>query len=125
MSEVKNMTDNEEVVSEQKKKSGKGKKVLIFILMIPVHLVCLIFKCIWEFIKALLSLVGIAFGNDSGVQAFKRGFSGDSAPVEEYTFTNSMGCSQTVYSSDGVNFYDANGSFVGKSDDGGKTIHTN
>lgn len=42
--------------------------------------------------------------------------------MKEYTFTNSAGCTQTVYSDDGVNFYDINGSYVGRSDDGGKTI---
>lgn len=38
------------------------------------------------------------------------------------TFTNNMGCSQTVHSADGKNFYNEDGSFAGTSNDNGKTI---
>ena len=150
MSDKENLNENEEVVEEsvetvaeeaseevsataavaeeaggEKKKSGKGKKVLLFILMIPVYIILYILKGIWAFIKALIGLFGIAVGDSSAGKAFKRGYSGDDGDAyEEYTFTNDMGCTQTVYSSDGRNFYDANGSFVGTSDDGGKHIDT-
>ncbi len=59
-----------------------------------------------------LSVLRLGYGSGS---------SGDD--MQAYTFTNDMGCSQTVYSSDGVNFYDSNGAFVGKSDDGGNNIY--
>lgn len=59
-----------------------------------------------------LSVLRLGYGSGS---------SGDD--MRAYTFTNDMGCSQTVYSSDGVNFYDSNGAFVGKSDDGGNNIY--
>ena len=38
------------------------------------------------------------------------------------TFTNSMGCEETVCSPDGVKFYKDNGEYVGYSNDNGKTI---
>lgn len=38
------------------------------------------------------------------------------------TFTNRMGCEQTVHSSDGKSFYSEGGSYVGHSEDNGKTI---
>ena len=98
-----------------KSKSKSGWPIALKIILFP-------FWLIWQFIKALLSLFNIAVGDSKTVQAFKRGYNGDSAPMKEYTFTNDMGCSQTVYSSDGREFYDANGSYVGKSNDGGKTI---
>lgn len=59
-----------------------------------------------------LSVLRLGYGSGS---------SGDD--MQAYTFTNDMGCSQTVYSSDGVNFYDSNGALVGKSDDGGNNIY--
>lgn len=40
------------------------------------------------------------------------------------TFINDMGCEQTVYSADGKSFYTDGGSYVGQSDDNGKTIKT-
>ena len=98
-----------------KKKSGNGWKIAFKIILFP-------FWLIWQFIKAVLSLFNIAVGDDPAVKAFKRGYNGDSAPVKEYTFINSMGCEQTVYSSNGRDFYDANGAYVGRSEDGGKHI---
>ena len=38
------------------------------------------------------------------------------------TFTNSMGCEETVCSPDGIKFYKENGEYVGYSNDNGKTI---
>lgn len=104
-----------EPVYTEKKKSGKGWKIAFAIIAFP-------FWLLWQFIKALLQLFNIGFGDSSTVKAFKRGFNGDSAPYKEYTFTNDMGCQQTVYSDNGRDFYDANGSYVGSSDDDGKTI---
>ena len=98
-----------------KKKSGNGWKIAFKIILFP-------FWLIWQFIKAILSLFNIAVGDSSAVKAFKRGYNGDSEPMKEYTFINSMGCEQTVYSSNGREFYGADGSFVGTSNDGGKTI---
>lgn len=100
----------------RKKKGGKGWKIAFTIILFP-------FWLIWQFIKALLSLFNIAVGDSSAVRAFKNGFNGDSAPVKEYTFVNDMGCEQTVYSSNGREFYDANGAYVGRSDDNGKHIY--
>ncbi|MDE6586463.1 MAG: hypothetical protein K2K80_07280 [Clostridia bacterium] len=98
-----------------KKKGGNGWKIAFKIILFP-------FWLIWQFIKALLSLFNIAVGDSSAVKAFKRGYNGDSEPMKEYTFINSMGCEQTVYSSNGREFYDANGAYVGKSNDNGKHI---
>ncbi len=98
----------------KKKKSG-GWKIALKIILFP-------FWIIWELIKGVLSLFNIAVGDSSAVKAFKRGYNGEDAPMKEYTFTNRMGCRQTVYSSDGKEFYDADGSFVGTSNDNGKTI---
>ncbi|MDE6613857.1 MAG: hypothetical protein K2K28_04830 [Clostridia bacterium] len=39
------------------------------------------------------------------------------------TVTNDMGCTQSVHSADGINYYFEDGSFAGRSDDNGKTIH--
>lgn len=97
------------------KKSGKGRGIALKIILFP-------FWLLWEFIKALLSLCNIGFGDSSAVQAFKRGYNGESAPLKEYTFINDMGCGQTVYSRDGKEFYSTDGSYVGRSSDGGKTI---
>lgn len=41
---------------------------------------------------------------------------------QKYEFTNSMGCTETVYSSDGKDFYSSSGELRGISNDGGKTI---
>ncbi|MGN0805524.1 MAG: hypothetical protein ACI4MC_00675 [Candidatus Coproplasma sp.] len=101
---------------EQEQKKSGVLHVIFFIITIP-------FRIIFWFIKSILSLLGVAFGDNSFAKGFKSGYSGNSPKMKEYTFTNSMGCTQTVYSSDGVEFYDVNGSYVGRSDDGGKTIH--
>ena len=101
--------------SSKKKKSGNGWVIAFKIILFP-------FWLIWQFIKALLSLFNIAVGDSPAVKAFKRGYNGDSAHMKEYTFINGMGCEQTVYSSNGREFYGADGSFVGTSNDGGKTI---
>lgn len=101
-----------------KKKGGGGKKaglIILTVLLLPLWI-------LWEFIKALLSLINIGIGDSPMVRAFKRGYSGDSQGAKEYTFTNDMGCTQTVYSYDGKTFYNADGSYAGRSDDG-KTIH--
>lgn len=76
--------------------------------------------------RGLLSDLGGIFGtlfmSDSGIRAGVNAFRGK--PREEYscTFTNSMGCEETVYTTDGVSFYRANGEYVGHSEDGGHTI---
>ena len=101
-----------------KEKGGGGKKagwIILTILLLPLWI-------LWEFIKALLSLINIGIGHSPMVRAFKRGYSGESQGAKEYTFTNDMGCTQTVYSYDGKTFYNADGSYAGRSDDG-KTIH--
>lgn len=46
----------------------------------------------------------------------------DRSQKKQYTFTNDYGTQQTVYSSDGKNFYDAAGAYVASSNDGGKTL---
>lgn len=102
--------------AEPEKKKGKGWKIFLTIIFIPFWLV-------WQFIKALLSLFNIAVGDSETVKAFKRGFNGDSAPVREYSFINDMGCEETVYSSDGREFYHSDGSYAGSSDDFGKHIN--
>ena len=107
---------NEMPAAGKKKKSGNGWKIAFKIILFP-------FWLIWLFIKAILSLFNIAVGDSSAVKAFKNGYNGDGASMKEYTFINSMGCEQTVYSSNGREFYSADGSFVGTSNDGGKTIN--
>ena len=109
-------TQNETTAAGKKKKSANGWKIALKIILFP-------FWLLWLFIKAILSLFNIAVGDSSAVKSFKRGYNGDSATMKEYTFTNSMGCEQTVYSSNGREFYSADGSFVGTSNDGGKTIN--
>lgn len=109
-------TDTSDTVgaAQPKKKSGKGWEIAFKIILFP-------FRLLWQFIKALLSLFNIAVGDSSAVKAFKNGYNGTSSQ-KEYTFINDMGCEQTVYSSNGKDFYDSNGAYVGSSDDGGKTI---
>lgn len=96
-------------------KTKKGWAIALKIILFP-------FWLIWQFIKAVLSLFNIAVGDSSAVKSFKKGYSGDDSGVKEYTFINDAGCEQTVYSSNGREFYSSDGSFVGISDDGGKTI---
>lgn len=42
---------------------------------------------------------------------------------QAYTIRNSSGYEETVYSSNGSDFYGSDGSYAGKSDDGGRTLH--
>lgn len=99
--------------TEKKKKNGWS--IALKIILFP-------FWLIWQFIKALLSLFNIAVGDSSAVKAFKNGYNGDDGEYEEYSFTNDMGTTQTVYSKNGRDFYYSDGSYAGKSSDGGKTI---
>lgn len=106
------------VAAQPTKSKSKACKVIFIIgcvLLFPVWL-------LWQFIKALLSLFNIGFGDSTAVRAFKRGFNG-TEDRKAYMFTNDMGCEETVYSDDGRTFYHADGSYAGESDDNGKTIH--
>lgn len=84
---------------------------------------------IFAYIKALIwgsKEVGNAVGNDEFVAGVKRGMTGGSLKDDgysEYTYKNSAGSEVTVYSKDGKKFVNADGSYAGRSDDGGKTIH--
>ena len=42
---------------------------------------------------------------------------------QAYTIRNSSGYEETVYSDNGTDFYGSDGSYAGKSDDGGRTLH--
>lgn len=73
----------------------------------------------------ILIFLGVGlFAGDSGVVTFVNAVSGGDYTdgKGEYKFINDMGCEQTVYSSDGRTFYSSDGQYVGRSDDGGKTI---
>lgn len=109
------ISEEEQKGEQPKKKKGNGWKIFFTIIFIP-------FWLLWQFIKALLSLFNIPVGDSSAAQAFKRGFNGESAPVNEYTFINDMGCEETVFSSDGRSFYHSDGSYAGSSSDLGKHI---
>lgn len=102
-------TDDRDAYSQPEKKKGNGWKIFFSIILFP-------FWLLWQFIKALLSLFNIAVGDSSAFQAFKDGFNGDSS-ADAYTFTNEMGCEETVYTRDGRNFYHSDGSYAGSSDD--------
>ena len=105
------------VAPELQKRSRAGKVIMVIgcIILFPVWL-------LWQFVKALLSLFNIGFGDSSTVRAFKRGFSGTD-DRKAYKFINDAGCEETLYSSDGKSFYRYDGSFAGTSDDGGKTLY--
>lgn len=102
--------------SEKPKKKKKWWQILLIVLFIPIWL-------IWQFIKALLSLFNIAVGDSSAVRSFKEGFSGGGSSKKKYTVTNDMGCTETVFSDNERDFYYADGSYAGSSDDGGRTLH--
>lgn len=105
-------------VSEEKKRTKKRKGWLIALKVITFP-----FWLLWQFVKALLSLINIGVGDSSLVKAFKKGLgTNNDGSYQEYEFINDMGCRQTVYSSNGKDFYAADGSYVGSSNDGGKTI---
>lgn len=46
-----------------------------------------------------------------------------SSSRQAYTIRNSSGYEETVYSDNGSDFYGSDGSYAGKSDDGGRTLH--
>lgn len=100
---------------KNKNKRGSGATVL-FILSLPFRLILGIFK-------AVSRLFGMAFGDTPFVRGFKKGYSGKQSGMKEYRITNEMGCEQTVYSNDKKTFYNADGSYAGASNDGGKTLH--
>lgn len=112
-------TENNNATTETTEKTQKKKSGWV----IALKIIGFPFWLIWQFIKAILSLLNIGFGDSPMVKSFKKGFNGESKDFKEYTFINDMGCQQTVYSSDGKTFYNADGSYAGKSNDGGKTIY--
>jgi hypothetical protein len=96
--------------------------VYIIICTIFCFLVGLVIVGIFIIIMGLISLaltpIGIIY-----LIGRKSGEASDSSSSKSYTFTNSMGCNQTVYSDNGRDFYDSQGAYVGHSDDGGNTIN--
>ncbi len=96
--------------------------LLPFLSAIVLGLIAL--ACIVLFAIFILTLVLtlLNMSGDSGWEAFKVGLFGGTLEKKEYTFTNDMGCTSTVYSQDGKKFYNSDGTLVGYSDDGGKTI---
>lgn len=71
----------------------------------------------------LIRWIGFIFAQDDTVKSFMKAFRGEPPEQRPYTFINSMGCEQTVYSTDGKKFYNSDGSYAGSSNDGGKTIN--
>ena len=98
-----------------------GPVLLPFISALVIAIIIIVALAVWALIviKFFVELVS----DDKGVKSFKQAVSGESPKAKEYTFINDMGCRQTVYSSDGKNFYNADGSYAGSSNDGGKTIN--
>lgn len=70
------------------------------------------------FISLALTPLGIIY-----LIGRKSGEASDSSSSKSYSFTNSMGSNQTVYSDNGRDFYDSQGAYAGHSDDGGNTIN--
>lgn len=106
------------------------KLILVFKEKLPeVFILTAVILLSWlahfvSFIIAILCivlLVGVVIMYFAGVISL--GYSEGKDPgMEKYTFINDMGCEQTVYSIDGKSFYNADGSYAGKSSDGGKHI---
>lgn len=75
-----------------------------------------------EMLSDLGDVFGTLFMSDSGVRSAVNAYRGTPNYRYSCTFTNSMGCQETVYTDDKVRFYRANGEYVGYSEDGGRTI---
>lgn len=90
--------------------SGIWLHILAYVLMLPLFPLIIVF--------AVYGIFGMA-ADKINISA-----SGNSSSNEKtYTFTNDMGCTTTVVSDNGRDFYDPNtGSYVGSSDDNGETI---
>lgn len=82
----------------------------IAIMVIFVGIIILVLLKAFSFDKTIGTFTNAAFGGE-----FTTG-------MKQYTFTNDMGCEQTIYSSNGHDFYNFDGSFFGYSNDNGKTI---
>lgn len=116
------VTEEDSSTNNKKKKGKIALKIIIFPFWLIWQILKLLIRAIFGFLKLFVWGLGVVFGSDKSVQAFVRGLKGEEEPLDEYTFVNSMGCTQTVYSSNGRDFYDSNGAYVGSSEDGGKTI---
>lgn len=79
-----------------------GPAFLTFLsaLVIAIVIIAAIVVCAIKTISMLVFLMS----DDKGVKAFKQAIKGESPEMKQYTFTNEMGSSQTVFSSDGKNF---------------------
>ncbi len=95
----------------------------VIALVIAAVVVVLVIALVLLFICFILGLILWLLHIESDLgNPFVRGILGKPIETKEYTFTTDMGTSMTVYSQDGRNFYSASGSYVGHSEDGGKTI---
>ena len=73
-------------------------------------------------IKWILSCLGIMVKDTSFGFGFITGWTGKIVRKNAYTYTDENGYSHTVFSNNGTDFYNVDGSFAGRSDDGGKHI---
>ena len=100
----------------------KEKQPDIFILIATLLLTWLVFFTAFIFaIICIVVLLGVVIMYFGGVMhwALDKNTGGKKA----YTYVNSMGCTQTIYSDNGRDFYNADGRYVGSSDDGGQHIN--
>lgn len=92
--------------------SGIWLHVVAYVLIPPLFLLVIAF-IVWGIIGMVADKIPISTS----------GGSSSSSSGNTYTFTNDMGCTTTVVSDNGRDFYDPNtGSYVGSSDDNGETI---
>ncbi len=69
------------------------------------------------------SLFKTGLGDAPVVKAFRAGYRGEDIPCRyKVEVINSMGCQETLYSDDKVNWFSSQGEFRSRSFDGGKTM---
>ncbi len=73
-------------------------------------------------IKWLLSCLGIMTADTSFGKGFISGWTGKIMHKNQYSYTDENGYTHTVYSDNGTDFYNSDGSYAGRSDDGGRHI---
>lgn len=102
--------------------------VMIATLLLPLMAALAVAAIAMLFVLALAAvflwfiLVAVSLFLKNSDDPFLRALRGEKAERKEYTVTTPQGYSMTLYSSNGRDFYDSEGSRVGHSEDGGKTI---
>ena len=84
--------------------------ISIIVIVIFIGIIAMFFLKVLSIDSGVSRAIDVATGGDGNYGKKK------------YSFTNDMGCEQTVYSADGKTFYNADGSYAGKSNDGGRHI---